>query len=362
MRDNLIDSLFESAKEELHRSEQAVDKAINEAEARKRGCFEAARIYARSRRAEAVFDTALKFQTNPHCIEGLSLPPASSKGYTDQDCLAVHLGLLIEAAYGGHTTSPKRFFNVCMKDGYASLDSYMSSEDQEMMRLTLQVYLPASVIDSKIDIIKYEMGSSPLKELLLSRLEPALSRKEADAFFALAQAHIRGDGTDRDIGKAFKILAISAHLGSVVAGELRKNIIKKFPELAISSVIEERAITIDTAANEPTPVATTQLLVLGESERICLAMMRDEPFCTIIAASKLTGLEWVRSLPWTCHLLYEGSFLKENNTVERCLRLVESLGYPAIAGDLCSAPPHVLLESLLISTYQLGFERGRQTV
>ena len=88
-------------------------------------------------------------------------------------------------------------------------------------------------------------------------------------------------------------------------------------------------------------------------------MMKEEPYCTIISVADGAVAEWLASLPWDCHLLYEGVFQRENNTVERCLRLLDSNRYPTKSGELCSAPPHVAMDSLLIATYQLGFERGR---
>jgi hypothetical protein len=294
---------------------------------------------------------------------------------------AIHMGLLIEVAFSGNIDAADKFMKV-LPNYNGDAKHYVSEDDLSAMTMAARLYSPESIGHTETLYKKYVSGTQIVAESLITKLQPYLQKRNPNAFFAFAIASMKGCGTDLDIAKAFKLLTIAAGLGHEEAKKLGIKKAAQYPNLlsalrngqsdvtAESVPISNSPIRIEPKASlETSPEASSPEKSEGiptanitNPERVCLAMMKDEPYCTIIAVAEGTAAEWLASLPWDCHLLYEESFQPQNNTVDRCLRLMASSGYPAKSGELCSAPPHVAIVSLLIATYQLSSERNQLAI
>lgn len=319
---------------------------------------------------------------------------------------ALHIGLLVEVAFSGKIEAAWEFAKIITIYG-EDTKYYVSDKDLSAIKMVALIYAP-ELIGYAEDIYKQSISNSKIvAEYFITKLQPYLQKRNPNAFFGFAIVLIKCNSIDSDITKAFKLLTIAADLGHVEAERLGRKMAAKYPDLLSvrkndqlgaaekNITLPNNSIEIEASAAQKVSLLSnrTNLILkfsnllqqhstlvtlnsiqlaslpkkeislpasnLSNSERICLAMMKNEPYCTIIAVAEKTAAEWLASLPWDCHLLYEGSFQPENNTVDRCLRLMASNGYPAKSGELCSAPASVAMDSLLISTYEFAYEQGR---
>jgi hypothetical protein len=352
--------------------------------------YQVSRDYARNLNAQALLKTALATLMTPREIKGLILPFIAIR---PTDTLPAHLGLLIEAAYSGSYAAADRFDSLYRNDSNARY--YVSEDEIHDMRVAMFLFRPASDMEMYEKNPKFDFNDKTTIETLITALDRGIERNDPDSFYALAQVYLKGKCVFKDIEKAYKLLSIAEMFKHNDASKLKIQLQDNFPGLL--KIIKSSTIVEDTAQenflnnysnnieknysenknNEncmvqiETKIPTAELskkfeyqscVDVANPERICLGMMKAEPYCTIISATEGSAAEWLATLPWECHLLYDGIFQRENNTVERCVRLLSSSGYPAQAGELCSAPANVAIDSLLIATYQLDSERGRLTI
>lgn len=382
MDDNFLNKLYESAKiknKEIYDIEQE-SRELKKIEKYDRiEAYRMARDYARKIDVLNLLKNTL---TMPSEIDGLTLPLILS---SPKNIIPVKMGILIEAAYSGSYSAADRL-DMLYRNNATSASDYVSNDEINEIRIAIGLY--GSNSGSIKGRSRCGVKDEKILEILIKKLNNGLERNDPFSFFALAQitlwrsGHIISKITD-NVVKAYKLYSVAEMLAHPDAARSRKILEDDFPELLTfvqsSALFEkpENKITIDHENNENFFVAeqknSTKYLVLKEckfqnqrkivnSEQIYLGMMKEEPYCTVISSFEGTAIEWLSTLPCECHLLYSGIFQRENNTVERYVRLINTNGYPTKADELSPAPANVAIDSLLIATYQLGAEHNHWLV
>lgn len=368
MDENFIDSIFEENNLKLAIVRDNIKKIVDEKKLIRKHLYQSAKIYAQDLNihANSLFEIAMRSQNNPRNLVNFNFPKMQAPYFSIDEEIAVHTGLLIIAAYSGHATAAKRFINLQSRADY-KID-YLSPEDLERMHMAVHIDSQRLIIGVAESYLKYEPGTQKIAEVLISKLREGIARSDPDSFFSMALASIHGRGIDKDIPKAYKLLTIAAGLEHKESIELREKLNFLFPRLGLSIKktilsenfqlnIKSNLIDLDSVAKSENFLINKNMdksvIEVINTERVCLVLMKNEPYCTILSVVDGTSEEWLSSLPWPCHLLYQGVFLRANNTTDRCLRLMESDGYPAKLGEPCSAPPHVAMANILIATYQV---------
>lgn len=370
MDENFLNLLYENAKlknKEIYQEEQMVI-AVQLTETLQRvESYRISRAYAKNISASKLYKIATATLTTPHDIDGLSLPFVLR---SNKDTLPVHMGLLIEAAYLGSYAAADRFDSLYRNDAIAA--EYVSKQEIREMRAAMFLYRPDADADGdRLNARnRIDAGDELIVNNLVKELSAGINKNDADSFHALALVTLRWTGAERNIEKAYKLFSVAEMFEHPDAARCRRRLEKKHPELTKEIEIISRQNPVAALANQNqsdhvtnSKTSTVEVskgsgnktnINASNSERICIGMMKNTPYSTIISFPvEETAMDWLLSLPKDCHLLYEGKFERENNTVERYLRLMDSNGYPALAGEFCSAPPHVAIESIHIATYQL---------
>jgi TPR repeat protein len=374
MDDDFLNNLFASNKLKLLEKERTANIEANREITYFREVYKKAREYARELN-DVELEKIANTSDNTHSSIGLK---NLEKPAGISPALPIRLGVLIEAGYAGFSGLAHNFGGWVRQNN--TVNRYVeNNEIEDMHRASILFSSTNQKIEDTFFAV-YTPNTSPIDEQLILKLSHRLERGEPEAFFAMAQACLKGMGTNLDVNKAYKLLTIAAGMGHIEAKKQMQVLETMFPVLVaaqptlevdavglstkIHEISKNDAIQIETKIQEngvPSSVMTRTSLYSTPAinpERICLAMMKDAPHCTVIAVASGTAEDWITSLPSPCHLLFETLVPKENNTVLRCLRLLEANGYPANSGELCAAPPHIAMESLMVATYQLGFERG----
>jgi hypothetical protein len=379
MNDDIINAMFASNKLKLESKERDKKQSIIEELSKKDFLYESGKKFATNFKGTSakLFELAIS-KNDPSTLTELNFEPLRDTSFSFEPWIPVQMGILLICAHQGHNLSAKRFNNIVKKYD----DSFAYIPEDEVLQMQMAEYLfSPEITDLNSEIFeKYQPGTHRISEELVSKLSRFLVQNNPESFFALALATIKGLGADKDIIKAYKLLTIAAGMGHIEAKKQMQVLETMFPVLvAAQPTLEANAVGLSMKIHEisknddiqmetkiqengvPSSVMTRTPLYSTPAinpQRICLAMMIDAPHCTVIAVASGTAEDWITSLPSPCHLLFETLVPKENNTVLRCLRLLEANGYPANSGELCAAPPHIAMESLMVATYQLGFERG----